>query len=195
MTFWDLAYRDGSYLEHWAAPRVPPELVELVEDGEVGPGATAVDLGCGGGLEAVYLAREGLRVIGVDLSPSALVRARSRAGGERLDLVWCAGDVRSLPLAATSVDLVLDRGCFHLFEPTTRPSYAAQIHRILRPGGRFLLRGARHDDEDRGLFGLDAAELDALFPPGRFRRVAADTLLEAPAGDLPGERVLLRRVL
>lgn len=189
MTFWDTAYRDGSYREHWTAPRVPPELISLVEDEMPVQGATVLDVGCGDGLEAAFLARRGCRVLGLDLSPSALVRARGRGA----EVLWCAGRARELPVPSDAVDLVLDRGCFHLFEPDTRPAYAAEITRVLRPGGRFFLRGARRDAEELGLFGINPAELDALFPPARFRRgPLTDTRLEAAAGDLEGTRVVLR---
>lgn len=193
-TFWDLAYQDGSYREHWDAPGVPPELAALVEGSLLTPGATVVDVGCGSGLEAVYLATEGFRVLGIDLSPSALARARRRGLEQPVEAAWCVGRARTLPLGDETVDLLLDRGCFHLLEPETRPPYAAELARILRPGGLFLLRGARQDDEWRGVFGLDPEELDLLFPPERFRRgPLVATPLEAAAGDLAGYRVLLVR--
>lgn len=189
MTFWDAAYRDGSYREHWAPPRVPPELLALVEDDLLPPGSTVLDVGCGCGLEADFLARCGCRVVGLDLSPSALVRARGRG----VEALWCAGRARALPVRSDAIDLVLDRGCFHLFEPATRPAYASEIARVLRPGGRFFLRGARRDAEELGLYGVDPNELDALFPPTRFRRSPLhDIRLEAAAGDLDGTRVVLR---
>lgn len=206
-SFWDRCYRDGSHREHWEAPTVPPELVELVEAtaprGAADP-ATALDLGCGTGLEAVFLARNGHRVIAVDTSVTALALARERAVETGVEVRWSLGSALDLPLDDGSVDLVTDRGCFHIFEPEDRPEYAAEVSRVLRPGGRFLLRGARDDDEEAGLFGLngsgskmaglDAVGLDDLFPPHRFHRgPLIATELAAPAGNLPAYRVLLQR--
>ncbi|MGO8978514.1 MAG: class I SAM-dependent methyltransferase, partial [Streptosporangiaceae bacterium] len=63
--------------------------------------------------------------------------------------------VLSLPLRSSSFDTGLDRGCFHYLAPGDRPGYAAELRRVLRPGGRLLLRaslrsaGMRNDiDED-----------------------------------------------
>jgi SAM-dependent methyltransferase len=203
-SLWDRAYRDGSHLDHWEAPEVPPELVELVAEllkvveggGRLPGGATALDVGCGSGLEAVHLARAGLSVIGVDSSRRGLELARERARAAGVELDLRPGSALALPVESASIDLVLDRGCLHGIDREDRPAYAAEIARVLRPGGRFLLRGARADDEDQGVLGLDAAELDALFPAPAFTRgpvVAID--LEARAGNLPGNLALLTRRL
>jgi SAM-dependent methyltransferase len=193
-TFWDRSYRDGSYLEHWEAPAVPAELMALVASGGLPVGATALDVGCGSGLEAVYLARSGLSVIGVDSSLPALelARERARAAGVALDLR--PGSALALPIESAAIDLALDRGCLHGIEREDRPAYATEIARVLRPGGRFLLRGAREDDEEQGVLGFDAAELDALFPAPAFRRgPLVPIALEARAGSLPGSLALLTR--
>jgi SAM-dependent methyltransferase len=193
-SLWDRSYRDGSYLEHWEAPEVPPELAALAASGALPAGGTALDIGCGSGLEAVFLARTGFSVIGVDSSRPALelARERARAAGVELDLRH--GSALALPVDPGSIDLALDRGCLHSIEREDRSSYAAEIARVLRPGGRLLLRGARDDDEEQGVLGCDGAELDALFPAPAFSRgplLAVE--LEARAGSLPGSLALLRK--
>jgi SAM-dependent methyltransferase len=193
-SFWDRSYRDGSYLEHWEAPAVPPELAALVVSGGLPAGATALDIGCGSGLEAVFLAGSGLRVIGVDSSRPALALARERAGAAGVAVDLRHGSALDLPVEAGSIDLGLDRGCLHSIDREDRPAYAAEIARVLRPGGRFLLRGAREDDEEQGVLGFDAAELDALFPAPAFARGPLLAIeLEARAGSLPGNLALLTR--
>lgn len=193
-SFWDLCYRDGSYLEHWEPLGVPEELVRLAGSGRVPAGGTALDVGCGAGLEALYLAWEGYRVIGVDSSEPALDIARERAAAAGVEIDLRAGSVFDLPAGAASVDLVLDRGCFHCIDREDRPAYAREVGRVLRPGGLFLLRGARHDDEEQGVLGFDAAELDALFPAAGFSRGAIEPIeLAARAGSLAAHRVLLRK--
>ena len=195
-SFWDRAYRDGSYLEHWEAPEVPPELAALVASGDLPAGATALDVGCGSGLEAVFLARAGLRVIGVDSSRPGLELARERARAAGVELELRPGSALALPVESASIDLVLDRGCLHGIDREDRPAYATEIARVLRPGGRILLRGAREDDEDQGVLGFDAAELDALFPAPAFTRGPIEPIeLEARAGSLPGSLALLTRRL
>lgn len=197
-SFWDRSYRDGSYLEHWDPPEVPPELVELVAElaaSSQPAGATALDVGCGSGLEAVHLAEAGFRVIGVDSSRQALALAGQRAKTAGVELDLRRGSALDLPVEPASVDLALDRGCLHGIDREDRPAYAAEIARVLRPGGRLLLRGARHDDEEQGVVGIAAPELDRLFPPPRFtRRPVAPMELQARAGSLPGHRVVLTKL-
>ena len=92
----------------------------------------AVDLGCGLGTETGYLAAAGWTAVGVDLSCAAL-RAASRCH-------FAQADVLRLPLPDASADLLLDRGCFHYVPAADRGSYARKARRVLRRGGRFLLR-------------------------------------------------------
>jgi SAM-dependent methyltransferase len=128
---------------HLAAPS--PELLAAEAAGAVGPGATAgeagqpgvaVDLGCGLGTEIAYLAGRGWRGLGVDLSAAALFQASDRHQGA----AFARADVTGLPLRAGSADLLLDRGCFHYLEASGRARYAAEARRVLRAGGRLLLR-------------------------------------------------------
>jgi SAM-dependent methyltransferase len=135
-------------------------------------------------------------VIGVDSSRPGLELARERARAAGVELELRPGSAQALPVESASIDLVLDRGCLHGIDREDRPAYAAEIARVLRPGARFLLRGAREDDEDQGVLGFDAAELDALFPTPAFTRGPIEPIeLEARAGSLPGSLALLTRRL
>lgn len=193
-SFWDRAYREGDHLEHWEAPAVPGELAALVASGLAAPGATALDLGCGSGLEAVFLAQAGLAVIAVDSSAPALELAKERARAAAVEIDLRCASAFDLPVDAASVDLVLDRGCLHGIDHEDRADYASEVDRVLRPGGLLLLRGARHDDEEQGLVAVGAAEIDTLFPTPAYRRGPVVPIdLQARAGDLPGNLVILRK--
>ncbi len=197
-SFWDLSYRDGSYLDHWDPPETPPELVAAVDAGRFPAGCSVVDLGCGAGREAIFLAEQGCKVIGVDSSAEALTRARAhqaeRPGGEALDVEWRLGSVFAPSVADASVDVALDRGCLHGIEREDRPRYAAAVHRLLRTGGSLLLRGAREDDEELGVIGISAAELDELFPSAHFERGPVVLIeLHARAGSLPAVMAWIKK--
>lgn len=198
-SFWDLSYQDGSYLEHWDPPEIPAELAALVATGKISAGSSALDLGCGAGSEALFLAEHGCRVVGLDSSTEALKRARERQtvlpGGDARDVEWRLGSVFDPPVGDASIDVALDRGCLHGIDREDRPRYAMAIQRLLRPRGALLLRGAREDDEELGVVGISADELDELFPASRFNRGELVPIeLYAKAGSLPAVMVWIESV-
>lgn len=120
----------------WHLDSPSPELLEAEAAGELGPPGLAVDLGCGLGTEAGYLAGHGWRCLGLDLSGQAMRQAAIAHPAAAFAL----GDVTELPVRAAAANLLLDRGCFHYLDERGRARYAAQAARVLRPGGRLLLR-------------------------------------------------------
>jgi ubiquinone/menaquinone biosynthesis C-methylase UbiE len=193
-SFWDLAYRHGDHEEHWEPPTTPPELVAAVRSGLVGRGQTALDIGCGTGVEAVFLAAEGVFTIGVDSSRVALALARRRADDANVTVDWRHGDAARLPVRDNEVDLALDRGCFHVIARRRRRLYAREIARVLRPGGALLLRGAQADDEELGVLGFDRREIERLFGSRGFDcGVLSPLMIEARSGGLEGWKVVLTR--
>jgi SAM-dependent methyltransferase len=131
----DDPYRDGSF-RWWHLDRPSPELLEAHDDGWLPVPGVVVDLGCGLGTETGYLAAIGWAAVGVDLSGQAL-RAASALHPA---VTFAQADVLRLPLPDASADLLLDRGCFHYLLAADRDSYVREAGRVLRRGGRFLLR-------------------------------------------------------
>lgn len=87
---------------------------------------------------AAHLNRRGWRVVGVDLSPVALAGAAQRNHGPG----YLQADLLQLPLRSSVFDACLDRGCFQYLPARSRPGYAGELRRVLRPGGRLLLRAS-----------------------------------------------------
>lgn len=129
---WEERYRADDL--PWDTDEPAPDLVAMVE--RLGLSGRAVELGCGTGANVVWLARHGFAVDGIDLSPTAIERARARvaAAGVRADLR--AGDVldRGL-LPAGAYDLVFDRGVLHVMEGEERPAFARRVAELLAPDG------------------------------------------------------------
>ncbi len=105
------------------------------------PGETVLDLGCGAGLD-VFLAAARVgptgRVIGVDMTPEMIQRARANAAAAGYTNVeFHLGDIESLPLPDASVDLVMSN-CVLCLAPDKARAFG-EIARVLRPGGRIAI--------------------------------------------------------
>ncbi len=194
-SFWDLAYADGDHIEHWESPYPPQELVALVAAGLVPEGGTVLDIGCGAGADTIFVARLGFRAIGVDTSVKAIEIARTRAAEDGIVADFRLADATALPLADDSVDFAMDRGCLHVIDEDLRRDYARELHRVLRPDARFLLRGAAVDDDDEGVIAVDHDEIDRVFVPEGFTHGPIVPLaMVARSGTLASNLVVLRRL-
>lgn len=94
----------------------------------------ALNIGCGAGSEALVLASNGARCIGMDITMPAARAAQTlveKLGGECLGI---QADSRFLPLEDNSVDLVYSSGVLH-HSPSIETSIS-EIYRVLKPGGR-----------------------------------------------------------
>jgi SAM-dependent methyltransferase len=106
---------------------------QLVRHAGVSAGHRVLDVGCGTGVVAVTAARLGASVVGLDLSPALLERARENATVASVAITWHEGDAEQLPFPDESFDVVLSQ-FGHIFAP--RPEVAlAEMLRVLRPGG------------------------------------------------------------
>jgi SAM-dependent methyltransferase len=100
-----------------------------------------LDVGCGTGVHARYLAERGHQVVGVDVAAAALERA---AAGPPTAARFVRADVRALDAAGfgpegEQFDTVLDVGCFHTLRPADRGRYADSVGGALRANGHLVL--------------------------------------------------------
>jgi ubiquinone/menaquinone biosynthesis C-methylase UbiE len=117
------------------------------------PTGAAVDLGCGGGVAAVTVARTRGPVVGLDIAPGAVSQARARARGEGAAVAFVVGEVPLFPFRSQAFALVFDRGCLQNIRPRGWGTYFAEIARLLRPRGVLQLYVSRADTAS-GLSGL-----------------------------------------
>jgi SAM-dependent methyltransferase len=110
---------------------VGPRLVRRIG---IGVGEDVLDVACGTGNAAIPAAAAGGRVIGVDLTPELFDAGRREAAAAGVDIEWVEGDAEELPFDDQSFDVVLSTfGC--MFAPRHQVT-AAELARVLRPGGR-----------------------------------------------------------
>lgn len=122
----------------WNLEEPPEALVSLVESGSITPCGT-IDLGCGVGNQAAYLAGKGFCVTGVDSSAEAIRLARENAAEKgvscRFVVADVLGDVREI---GGTFDFAYDWGLLHHIYPEQRKKYVANVHRLLNKGGKYL---------------------------------------------------------
>ncbi|MDO9693412.1 MAG: arsenite methyltransferase [Candidatus Latescibacteria bacterium] len=108
---------------------------------ELRPGETVLDLGSGAGMDAFLAASKvgpGGRVIGVDMTPAMLDRARRNAEqGRHANVEFREGLIEALPLDDASVDVILSNCVINLSPQKERVFREAR--RVLRPGGRMIV--------------------------------------------------------
>jgi SAM-dependent methyltransferase len=136
---WDARYseRDGARWSGRPNGRLVAEVADLT------PGR-ALDVGCGEGADAIWLARRGWTVTAIDISDVAVCRAREAAELAGAAVEWVCGDALQTPLAARSFDLVSMQ-----YPALPKAAGEAAVRRLLdtvRPGG--LLLAVYHDLDD-----------------------------------------------
>ena len=122
----------------WNSETPPDALVELVQDGKVRPCRT-IDLGCGAGNYAIYLAGLGFEVTGVDSSPTAIKiageHAKKRGVRCRFIVADLLGDLQEV---TGTFDFAYDWELLHHIFPEDRESYIKNVHKILNPKAMYF---------------------------------------------------------
>lgn len=150
----------------WDTGVAPPILEALVADDSIDPGR-AIDIGCGTGTNALFLARHGWQVVGVDFAAPAIRAARRKQKAAAVDVaqrvVFRTGDAATLDGIDGPFDLAFDQGCLHSLSAEQRVGYAARLQQLVSPGGQYLLWAFKPEGGPPP--GIAEADLLALFAP------------------------------
>lgn len=116
--------------------------------GELRPGDTVLDIGCGAGVDSILAARKvgpSGWVVGVDMTEQMVEKAKDNAVAAGVaNAEFHTGEADLLPAEAGTVDVVISNGVFNLC--LDKPKVVAEVFRVLRPGGRLQMADILLDD-------------------------------------------------
>lgn len=122
----------------WNSETPPEALVELIESGKVQP-RKAIDLGCGAGNYAIYLASIGFDVTGIDISPAAIKIAKQQAEQKGVSCNFLVADVLGeFEEVTQTFDFAYDWQLLHHIFPESRQKYVQNVYRLLAPGAKYF---------------------------------------------------------
>jgi SAM-dependent methyltransferase len=121
----------------WDVRQAQPRLMELEALGAIT--GEVLDIGCGLGDNAIFLASRGYSVTALDGSSSAIEQARARAVEAGATVTFAVADATDLRGYDGRFDTVIDSALLHCLDDAGRNAYAAGVHRATRPGARWFL--------------------------------------------------------
>ena len=156
---WENIYQNKSV--PWDVGEPEPYLVKFIGKRNLKP-CSAIDLGCGTGNEAIFLAKKGFKVTGVDISELAIQEARKRAENAAVKVDFIVSDIADLKIK-NKFGFAFDRACFHFIRPETRQKYIEFLKHSLVPGGFFLLIISSDKETAKGPYQFTQKDIKSLF--------------------------------
>ena len=161
---YQIMYRLG--VTPWEHHEPPVPLTALVEGPDALPPGDMLDIGCGTGHDAIYCARHGWAVTGVDAVGPALKAARRNAGQAGANIRFLHADIAGPGIAdlGAGYTLMLDGGCLHGLRDEPLQRAVATITDAAKPGAVLLMLAFAPGRRGPAPRGIDPARLPALFP-------------------------------
>jgi SAM-dependent methyltransferase len=183
---WSEHYESGN--PPWETGQPSRELARVLAEEKIGP-CRVLELGCGSGINAVWLAQQGFDVTGVDITPLAIERARQRAIAAGVTVRFEVADVLDLPADYGAIPLFFDRGCYHAVRHIDARGYVRSLLRVTAPGslGLILTGNAREPHEPGPPVVSEEefhAELEPAFEIVRLREFRFDATETHPGSHL-----------
>ena len=123
-----------------------------------------LDVACGSGNATIPAAKTGAKTTGLDITPELIEAGKKNAAEAGVEIDWIEGDAQDLPFDDDSFDVVLSVfGC--MFAPDHRKA-AAELARVLKPGGRLVVAAWRPEGNTGRMFSTIASHLPP--PPEGF---------------------------
>ncbi len=130
--------RYANFNTPWDTGEPSSELIRILATGQIRVGR-AIELGCGTGANSIYLAEQGFKVTGIDVSGIAIKAARQRAEQAGVKVEFIAADVGTLAWPDEPADFVFDRGCYHCVRRNAVEPYLNTLAAITKAGSKMLV--------------------------------------------------------
>lgn len=181
MSFFDDAYAGTP---PWDIGRPQKAFVDLVDRGVLKEDPV-LDIGCGTGEHVLLLVARGFDAVGIDLSRTAIEKAKRKAAKRRLKATFRVGNALKLVDLKRTFPTVIDSGMFHTLGDDERVVFADQLRRVLRPRGTyFLMCFSEKEPNWGGPRRVSKGEVRAAFPTPTFRiRSIKEAKFESRVGE------------
>jgi len=158
---WNQRYIDAN--TPWDSGVPSENLRSLLSEGLIKP-CRMLEIGCGTGTNAIFLAQEGFDVTAVDISEVAIQRAKKKADEAGVQVKFTVGDITEPPDLGLPFRFVFDRGTYHVVRKTNLAGFQSTLAKVAAHGGYYaVLAGNANDDgpDDKGPPRVVASELCA----------------------------------
>lgn len=180
MTEWDSVYAGDVRSLPWYSEALDEDVGRALSSRRIRKGIF-LDIGTGPGTQAAALSAMGFTVLGTDVSPKAVRKARRRFPR----VMFIADDITATRLMG-SFDFILDRGCLHSLEPGLRASYVRNVAGLLRPGGLLFLKTfSKREKGWTGPYRFSPEMIRKLFSKGFVVESIVETAFSGPMEHRP----------
>lgn len=146
---WERKWSDSGFNPVWQTEDIPEEITDLLETKRLTSVDRVLDVGCGTGNIAHYLAAQNIASVGWDIAPSAIKKAQiEKANKDKsrhsdvknsLDLHFAVKNILHLKAPKARFTWIIDRGCLHTLKDEDRRTYFKNCAALLKPGGHMLI--------------------------------------------------------
>ncbi len=195
---WDERY--AQKITPWDTGRPSSELRRILCEREI-PAGRALELGCGTGTNAVFLAQQGFEVTAVDISPLAIEQAQAKVDEAGVNITLLTADLLDLPDLGSPFPFVFDRGVYHAVRRENLTGFLDTLSQVSEPGGTYLTIAGNANETRPGETGPPRVtaeeicrELDPLMELVQLREIRFDEIILEGKPERPlGWSALFRR--